>query len=510
MGKEVTDLSSTSRSITTRTVLVNYYRKSMPLSQIKRKITAMFHNSLDLQLCHIGEQFLVAYLDTVVDLDRVEREIVKQLKDFPDQPMESSIITTPIIYQKHWKKICKSMTRGHVIVFAQGSECPISIPIAKFSQRQITEPESEKQIRGSKEGFIEDINVNISLLRKRMNSPSLVFEEMNIGTLTETRVIICYIAGLCDPEILKEVKRRLKAINIQSVLESGYIEELIIDHPYSCFPQVEQTEKPDNMLAQILEGRVAIMVNGSPLAIAVPTVFTQFVQASEDNYENYIYATFLRILRMIAMPIALYLPALYVAITTIHQEMIPTDLVLKIAGAREGVPFPAVLEALIMEFAFELLREAGVRLPAQVGQALSIVGALIIGQAAVEAGLVSPIMVVVVAFSGISSFVIPAYRLSISFRLLRFVVLLASSFLGLIGFVLINLFLLVHLTSMQSFGVPYFEPLGPMKYGQMKDWFFRQWWGQKAKQPYNIALSRMDDQMIFEQDTKTRKGNYRK
>jgi len=372
------------------------------------------------------------------------------------------------------------------------------------------EPESEKLVRGPREGFIENISVNMSLLRRRINSPALVFEAQDIGSLTETKVVISYVAGICDPEIIQEVKKRLSFVHIQSVLDTGYLEAFVVDHPKSIFPQVEVTEKPDKALAQMLEGRIVIMVDGTPNVIIVPTIFTQFIQASEDYYEKPYYASFLRYIRMLAMIIALFLPGLYVALTTIHQEMLPTPLALSIAGSREGVPFPTVVEALLMEIAFEMLREAGVRLPAQVGQAVSIVGALIIGQAAVDAKIVSPIMVIIVAFSGISSFLIPSYGLSISFRLLRFIILIAASILGLFGIVLVGIMLLVHLSSMQSYGIPYFQPLGPIKFHQLREWLYRQSWRKIAKQPYNISINRMENKTSPEQPPISEKGNYRR
>ncbi len=503
-------MQSTARRFSKCTVPVDYILSPIRLSGITRKFQKMFHNSTDLRFRYIGDRFLIVYLYTIVDTQQMDLEIIAPLRDYEDQGINRILSTGSITYMRKWTNLCKKLTRGFVIIFMKGAEKPILVPVPKWEKRTAQEPDSEKQIRGPREGFIEDLESNIALLRKRMSSPTLVFEEMEIGSVTETRVLISYIAGLCDPEILAEVRRRLSLINIQSVIDSGYIEEFVVDHPRSIFPQVEQTERPDKMLGQLLEGRVAIMVNGSPMVIIVPTIFTQFVQATEDHYENYMYTSFLRLLRMIALPISMFLPGLYVAITTIHQEMIPTELALKIAGAREGVPFPAIVEALIMEVAFELLREAGVRLPAQVGQALSIVGALIIGQAAVDAGIVSPIMVIVVALSGISSFVIPAYRLSIGLRLLRFVFLISASLLGLVGMVLAVLFLLVHLSSMQSFGVPYFEPMGPLKWRQFRDWLYRQSWKQKSKQPYNIAINKMENKASSETPPISQRGNYRR
>jgi len=515
-----------------RAVPIKHMIRPANIQREKRLIKQFMHNSIDLQLRYIGENIMVVFLYSVVDEERIEKTIISPLRFYNNEShnnesknnesnndqyiqrdkfrINNVITSAPIGYSKSWRKITKDLTKGFVAVFIKGEKRAVLVAIPNIEKRAIVEPESEKLIRGPREGFIENINVNMSLLRKRMNSPALVFEGQDIGSITETKVVICYVAGICDPEIVQEVKKRLSLVNIQSVLDTGYLEAFIVDHPKSIFPQVEISEKPDKILAQIIEGRVAIMVDGTPNVMVVPTIYTQFVQASEDYYEKPYYATFLRYVRMLAMLIALFLPGLYVALTTIHLEMLPTDLALSIAGTREGVPFPAVVEALLMEIAFEMLREAGVRLPIQVGQAVSIVGALVIGQAAVDAGIVSPIMVIIVAFSGISSFLIPAYQLTISLRLLRFIIIIASSVLGLFGIVLIAILLLVHLASMQSYGIPYFEPLAPLKFNQLHAWNTRQSWRRINKQPYNVAINRMENKTSPENPPISERGNYRR
>ncbi|OEH86774.1 hypothetical protein BHU72_00430 [Desulfuribacillus stibiiarsenatis] len=529
-----------------RTVPINYIQKPMQLKRVKKMLQKLFHSSFDLVFRPVGDQFLVAYLYPVIDMDRMERTVLTPLKEHMQEKesliqsqnknqkeQTSTALEAPhinnetqknqltnigyfdqvftsgvIVYQKKWKNICSEMIKGSVVVFQQqGAEAAV-LRLPNFEHRAITEPDSEKQVRGPREGFIEDIGVNMSLLRKKMRSPSLVFEQQTIGNLTETRVVLAYAKGICDPEILQELRDRLSMINIQGVLESGYLEAFIVDHPWTPFPQTENTEKPDKAIAEIMEGRIAILVDGSPNVILVPVVYGQFMQASEDYYENFWYGSALRILRALTFFIALFLPGIYVAITSMHQEMLPTSFALKLAGAREGVPFPAIAEAFFMEIAFEFLREAGIRLPAQIGQAVSIVGALIIGQAAVEAGIVSPVLVVVVALSGIASFVIPSYRLAIAFRLIRFAILLSSGILGLIGITFVALLFLIHLSSMHSFGVPYFEPVAPFKKSHLQDWFYRANWQTKAKKPFNIAINKMRNKVTSETVPFSKKGNY--
>ena len=306
---------------------------------------------------------------------------------------------------------------------------------------------------------------------------------MKIGTYSGTDIAIAYIDGLVDPEVLQEVKKRLGQIKIDGILESGYIEELIEDNPYSPFPQIEHTERPDKVAGALLEGRIAIITDGTPLALIVPVVFWGFLQASEDYYERYMFSSFARMLRVLSALIALIGPAVYIAVTTYHQEMLPTGLLLSIAAQREGVPFPAVVEAFLLEFAFEVLREGGIRLPRPVGQAISIVGALVVGQAAVQAGLVSAAMVIVVALTGIASFTIPAFSMGMTFRLLRFPIMIAASVLGFYGVMLGLLVILTHMCSLRSFGVPYLSPVAPLHYQELKDIPIRSPWWRMIRRP---------------------------
>ncbi|GAE34389.1 spore germination protein GerKA [Halalkalibacter akibai JCM 9157] len=337
----------------------------------------------------------------------------------------------------------------------------------------MSEPESESAIRGPREGFIENLRVNTSLIRRKIKSTDLKIISRQVGEQTKTSVDVIYIDGIADPKVLEELKTRLDRIKIDGIFETGYIEELIEDHPWSIFPQVQVTERPDSVAANLLEGRIAVLVDGTPFVMILPATFWQQFQASEDYYDRFYIAIFLRAIRLVFLGIALLLPALYVAVTTYHQEMIPTNLLLSIAASREAIPFPAVVEALIMEISFEALREAGVRLPKTIGQAVSILGALVIGSAAVEAGIVSAPMVIIVSLTGIASFTIPKFSLAISVRLLRFPLIILGSVFGMFGLVIGMVFILTHLCKLRSFGVPYFEPIGPMHFSELKDVFVR-------------------------------------
>ncbi len=296
---------------------------------------------------------------------------------------------------------------------------------------------------------------------------------MSIGELSQTDVAIAYIEGLATEALLDEVRTRLSRIQIDGILESAYIEEFIEDAPYSPFPQIQNTERPDIVIANLLEGKVAILVDNTPFALIVPMTFWNGLQAVEDYYERFIYTSFIRFIRYILFNITMYLPSIYVALITYHPKLIPTTLLISIAAARDSVPFPTIIEALLMELVFEGLREAGIRLPKAVGSAVSIVGALVVGQAAVQAGIVSSPMVIIVATTGIASFSIPRYNLGTALRLVRFPMLILAGMFGLYGIVIGFIVLTIHLVNLRSFGVPYFNPVAPQIPEDLKDVLLR-------------------------------------
>jgi spore germination protein KA len=365
--------------------------------------------------------------------------------------------------------VIDSISLGKPVLLFDNQTAGVDLGLQKWQQRSIDEPQAERVIRGPREGFIETFEVNTSLLRRRIRSPQLKIETKAIGSITKTSVGTCYIEGIVDQDLVKEVNSRLARINIDGILDSGYIEELIEDSPYSPFPQVMYTEKPDVAVAHLLEGKVILVVNNSPTVLIMPiTIFSMF-QSAEDYYERYMIGTLIRWLRYFFIIIALLFPSLYVAILAYHQEMVPTSLMLSIAASREIVPFPALVEALLMEIMFEILREGGLRLPNQVGSAISIVGGLIIGEAAVQAGIVSTPVVIVVAVTGIASFAVPNYNASISLRMLRFPLIILAGSLGLVGIMLGVIAIVIHLCSLRSFGVPYLSPFAPSKQPDLKN-----------------------------------------
>ena len=381
----------------------------------------------------------------------------------------------------------RGLLAGKTILVADNCKVALLLETKKWEERQVSEPEVESAVRGPREGFVENINVNLSLIRRRLRHPNLRVERQTIGDLSNTQVMIVYIEGLAPKSVLEELRSRLGRIKLDGVLESNYLEELIADAPFSVFPQVDATERPDRVTAGLLEGRVALLTDGTPFALKLPMVFISYLQAVEDYYQNWILAFWLRLLRLLSLLIALLLPAVYVALTTYHQEMLPTPLAVSLAIQREHVPYPAVVEALAMQIIFEILVEAGLRLPKTLGQAVSIVGALVIGEAAVRAGLISEAMVIVVSATAISSFLFPAYGLSLVIRLLRIPMIILSASLGLFGIFVGIMLILIHLVNLRSFGVPYLTGIAPFVPQSQGDIIMRAPWWKMLRRPKIIG-----------------------
>ncbi|EPR07638.1 spore germination protein [Ruminiclostridium papyrosolvens] len=369
--------------------------------------------------------------------------------------------------------LISNLLSGKTLFFIDGYNKFFSIDTFSVEGRAVSEPTSQNVIRGPKECFVENINVNVSLLRNRIKNKSLRVEELSKGNITKTKIVIMYFDKIAKKAIVDELRRRLNSINIDGIFDSSYIEELIKDDRYSIFPQFLSSEKPDSVAAAILEGRVAILVNGTAYVLTAPALFTDFLQSSEDYYYPYLVASAIRIIRYIAFFLTLIVPAGYIALATFHQEMIPTQLLISIAAQREGVPFPAFVEALFMEGTFEILREAGVRMPKVIGPAISIVGALVLGQAAVDAGIISAVIVIIVSITAISSFAIPNYTMSNCIRLMRLALMILSAIFGLYGVFMGLIVLILHLCKLKSVGVPYMAPIATATKNGFKDTILR-------------------------------------
>ncbi|MBO9600096.1 MAG: spore germination protein [Cohnella sp.] len=433
-----------------------------------------------------GERVVVCCIDGLVDRtvidDRVLRPLMRQ------SPIDEETVASPDFLMRLQESVLPlqgssladelieavdSLLAGDAVLFADGSTQALVLSSKGWKSRSIEEPQTEAIIRGPREGFNEDIRTSTAFIRRSIRDHNLRLVSRVIGRRSRKELVVAYVEGIVNPALVQEVMRRVETLDMDELDGSGFVEQWISDHQLSPFPTVSSTERPDKVSGALLQGRVALLVEGTPFQLIVPATFTTFFTSPEDYYQNWFIATSLRILRYIAAFIATFLPALYIALLEYHHGMLPSRLAFSIAGSREGVPFPAVVEALLMEVTLELLREAGIRLPKPIGQTIGIVGGLVIGEAAVQAGIVSPIMVIVVAITAITSFALPAYSFAISLRLIRFFVMLCAAVFGLYGIILAYIAINVHVVNMHSFGVPYTTPIAPTFLKDWKDFVLR-------------------------------------
>lgn len=445
-------------------------------------------------------------LKSLVDMEKIERDIIKQLqnKKHPDNShtpittyiMEDVLYYTAVETVKNLAAGIESLLAGKALVFIEGIEQAMALDVYTQEKRSIEQSETERVVRGPRDGFIESLQTNVALLRYRLPVPEFRVEQREVGTRTKTKIAICYLDDIVNPELLEEVRSRIDKIVIDRILDAGYIEHYIQDDVTSPFPQVQNSERPDRVVGNLLEGRVSILVDGSPFALIVPAIFVQFYQTSEDYNERWIITSAIRIIRLAALVFSLTFSSFYVTVLSFHPELIPATFVVAASSGRQGVPFPVVIEVLIMEIAMEILREATVRMPQQVGGALSIVGVLVVGQAAVQAGFVSPITVVIMALSTIGSFATPSYNVATAFRVLRFILIILAGTFGLLGLALGIMLVLNHMLSLRSFGVPYMAPFSPGNYQELKDSFMRfpiQWTKERPKHLQPQDKKRVDN-----------------
>ncbi|WRS27688.1 spore germination protein [Oscillospiraceae bacterium MB08-C2-2] len=435
------------------------------------------------------------FLDGMVSSDTITQSILKPLisnkeisrKKDDIQSMQdiqkSMLCSGDVVCQKEFAKLLDGLLSGDTIFLLDGFPQGLVISTRNWDKRSVTEPQTESVVRGPREGFTENFRTNTSLMRRRLKSHRLRMEHMVIGEKTSTSVCIVYIEGVAKPEIVKTLRQRLAQVHVDSILDASYLEEYIEDSHFSVFSTVNYTEKPDVAAAKILEGRVGIITDGSPFMLTVPALFIESFQTAEDYYIRPFYASITRLMRFLAYAISIFAVPIYIALTTFHQELIPTTLLITIASAREGTPFPALMEALIMVLSFEILREAGLRLPRPVGQSVSIVGALVMGDAAVSAGLVGAPMVITVAITAVAGFIIPSQIDSIT--ILRIIMMLLASMLGGFGIAVGLLGVLVHLAVLKSFGVPYCGAVIPSR--DQQDTFIRLPLWMMIKRPETIA-----------------------
>ncbi len=429
---------------------------------------------------------LVVYIDGLVDAKQLEEAVLQPcLRDqSEDQSGEQSegqsggrnrrksgtagnrldrisglLAVGDIKRAKRFDELVHALLNGSVALLAHGCREALLANLPGWETRAIEEAANESGVRGPREGFTESLRTNTSMIRRRLRTPLLKLESITLGRISRTNTVIAYLEGLVDRSVLEEARRRISALRTDMVLDSHYVEAFIEDVAWSPFPQILNTERADVVAASLFEGKVGIFVDGSPQALVLPMTLWNGLQSSEDYYERSIFSIPIRWLRYFLLFVTVSITPTYVALVSFHPEMLPTNLLLSFAAAREPSPVPTAVEALVMDLLFEGLREAGVRLPRNVGPAISIVGGLVLGQAAVDAGIVSAPVVIVVAASGVASFTVPRYSFSFSFRLLRFPVLLLAALLGLYGITVAFLAVLIHLVNLQSFGVPYLAPV---------------------------------------------------
>ncbi|MFE5320019.1 spore germination protein [Paenibacillus sp. NPDC056579] len=408
-----------------------------------------------------GSIMTLVYIAGLVEDSYVQEKIIPKL--FHDESFD----TFEAFDKTQLDEAIEALFYGFILVVSETSSFAYQVNGQGMQGRSIQEPSSENTVRGPRDGFVESISTNLSLIRRRYPSRHLQVRISKKGTRTQTKVALIYIDDIVNPELLQEVQRRLDTMDVDEVLDSGTVEQWIEDSWYSPFPQAQYTEQPARVVAALSEGRMAIVVDGTPIVLLVPVTFSMLFQAMDDYSERWMVGSAIRLIRFIAGFIALMLPSLYIALLSFHPGMVPTGLTLSIAAGRADVPFPSIMEAIMMEATLEMLREAGLRLPRFIGQTIGIVGGLVIGQSAVEAGIVSPAMVVVVALTAICSFLLPAYNAAIAIRLLRFPLMFLSGTLGLLGLILGLMAIAAHLVSLKSFGINYFSPFAPY---HIRDW----------------------------------------
>lgn len=452
------------------------------LEENKACLSAVFHmpENMDVVIKQFDTQgfgVMIAYLEGLADTEKLSESVIKPLTDakekayaVPDERigyLKKHVLYAPQISDAEtFSDISREMISGVCVLFADGCEEAALVDIRKMPHRPVNRTNNESVVMGSQEGFVENLRTNVSLIRKNLRTPDLVTEILSVGSENKTMAALLYVKGVTDDKMVEEARRRLKSINVQSFLGTGQIQQLIEDHPLSLFPQILQTERPDRTAAGLSEGQFAILTDNSPYALLGPSTLFHFLHASDDSFMRWQYGTFVRFIRLMGIMFSLLLPGMYIALTQFHSHLLPMNLLSSIAEARANVPFSILGEILFMEFAFHLINEAGTRIPSQIGSALGIVGALILGQAAVTANIASPILIIIVAITGLGNFVIPSYSLSIGLQIYRLIVLFAGAMFGLYGIVFALFLMTVSLCSMRSFGAPYVSPLAPKRMGK--------------------------------------------
>ena len=410
-------------------------------------------------------------------------EIIRK-EDLKDYIYNALIPQNNVIEETEFNKICDSINSGNCVLFIDTIEVAFNIDVKGFKQRNIDKPINENVIKGPQEAFVENIRTNTSLLRRLVNNEKLIIENISIGNISKTKCALCYMQNITNSDLVAEARHRLNNLDIDTLTSTGQLEQLIQDDYLTGIPQILSTERPDKCVKAIMQGRAIIMINGNPYVLIIPSVMTDFLNSPEDSNLKPLFANFLRGIRFLAFILTLLLPGMYIAITSFHQELFPTELMFSILAARENVPFPIIFELLIMEIAFELIREGGLRSPSAIGATLGIVGALILGDAAVSANIVSPILIIIVAITGLASFTIPDFSFGFHLRVYRFGFIILGYIAGFLGIGLGIVVYIATISSLKSFGVNYVTPISASNLNTGKNYFISPFWKQEYRSKY--------------------------
>lgn len=451
---------------------------------INSKFNAPTNKDISIRRFLIAGKYMafIAYFDGMVDKKVINDFILRPLLNIKelhqkeqcqlDYILESILETNQSQKLNGPNEVINEILLGNTVLYINGCNFYVANETKGFPARGVEKPAIEGTVTGAQEAFNESLRVNISLLRKIIKNENLTTEFLNMGERNKNQCAIMYLNGLANPAIIDEVKRRIASIETDYNAGDGMLEQFIEDSPFSIIPTILTTERPDRAASHIVEGRIVIICEGTPFAKIVPINFISLLHSPEDAFMRFPYGTILRFVRLIGMFIATLLPSIYVAMTNFHQEMIPTDLLIAIVKAKENVPFPTIVEVILMEFSFELIREAGIRIPGIIGNTLGIIGALILGQAAVQANIVSPVLIIIVAITGLGNFAIPSFSLGLAIRLIRFGFIASGALLGFYGITCFMMLIGIHLVSIKSFGIPIFAPVLP-RTSKSKDYIVR-------------------------------------
>ncbi|WP_456274480.1 spore germination protein [Bacillus sp. AK031] len=476
---------------------------SLNLEGLKEEIQDSLKQSCDIIFHEIekdGNTILIIYLEDIINPDQLQQHIIKPLEKTAEwtdpKCIANSINIGKISITNRLIDIIEAIINGHAYIYAEGQSSGVLADIAQKASRGLEKAETESLVFGPKVAFTESISTNLNLIRTNVNDPNLCVEQFHLGSRVKTKTYLIYIKDIADEENVNTFKQRMKDLEVDSIIDSSVLAQMIEDNSYTVFPQLITTELPDRFSISLLHGKVGILVDHSPQAIVGPSTFLNFFESTEDIYMRWNMGSFLRVLRFLAIFLSVLLTPAYVAVLTYHYEVIPSSLLVSLGESRSKVPFPPVFEALLLEFIIELLREAGARLPTKVGQTMGIVGGIVIGQAAVEAGFTSNILIIIIAISALGSFTAPSYAIGTAVRIIRFPIIICAGLFGGVGIMFAFSFLLIHLLKLSTIGTPYLSPVYPLVVSDLKYSLFRlphQFMGKRPESNSTIDNEKMKE-----------------